>query len=74
MQCNFDPDSVGALISGVISITQGSEYHLQSALATAGPISIAVDASTNSFRVRSDTHYSLLSLLMCVSHSYHTVL
>ena len=52
MGCNYDSDSVGADISGIIAITQGNEYHLQSAVATAGPISVAVDASPNSFRVR----------------------
>lgn len=52
MGCNFDSDSIGADISGIIAITRGNEYHLQSAVATAGPISVAVDASPNSFRVR----------------------
>lgn len=51
MGCSYDKYSIGADITGIISITQGSEYHLQSALATAGPISVAVDASTNAFRV-----------------------
>ena len=49
--CSFDRYTVGADITGIISIREGSEYHLQTALASAGPISIAVDASTNSFRV-----------------------
>ena len=53
MGCSFDRGAVGADITGIISITQGSEYHLQTAVASAGPISVAVDASTNSFRVRS---------------------
>ncbi|CAI8032364.1 Cathepsin L [Geodia barretti] len=48
--CSFDRYAVGADITGIISIREGSEYHLQTALASAGPISIAVDASTNSFR------------------------
>ena len=51
MRCSFDRYSVGADITGIITITQGNEYHLQTALATAGPISVAVDASANSFRV-----------------------
>ena len=50
--CSFDRTAIGADITGIISITQGSEYHLQSALASAGPISIAVDGSINAFRVR----------------------
>ena len=51
MGCKFDKESVGADITGVITITSGSEYYLQYALASAGPISVAVDGSTNSFRV-----------------------
>lgn len=56
MRCSFDKYSVGADITGIISITEGNEYHLQSALATAGPISVAVDATTNSFRVSTYKH------------------
>lgn len=52
MSCNYDSGSVGADISGIIAITRGNEYHLQSAVATAGPVSVAVDATPNSFRVR----------------------
>ena len=51
MKCKFDKNSVGADISGMIIIRSGNEYHLQSALASAGPISVAVDANTKSFTV-----------------------
>ena len=53
MGCSFDRGGVGADITGIIGIREGSEYHLQTALASAGPISVAVDGSTNSFRVSS---------------------
>lgn len=50
MGCRFDKDGIGADITGIIAITSGCEYHLLSAVATAGPISVAVDGSSNSFR------------------------
>ena len=59
MGCCFDGAYVGADISGIITINPGNEFHLQSAVATAGPVSVAVDASPNSFRVR---HYEILML------------
>ena len=38
-------------MSGSIQITSGSEDSLQSAVANVGPVSVAVDASNNAFRV-----------------------
>ena len=38
-------------MSGIISIPTGSEKDLLAAVATVGPVSVAVDASTNAFRV-----------------------
>ena len=38
-------------MSGIISIASGSEDDLQSAVANVGPIAVAVDASSNAFRV-----------------------
>ena len=38
-------------MSGSISIASGSESDLQSAVASMGPIAVAVDASSNAFRV-----------------------
>ena len=38
-------------MSGVVSIKSGSEQDLLVAVATVGPIAIAVDASSNGFRV-----------------------
>ena len=58
MGCKFSQDAVGADITGIITILQGSEYHLQTALASAGPIAVAVDASSNSFRVSVIQHTS----------------
>ena len=39
-------------MSGSISISSGNEGDLQSAVANVGPIAVAVDASSNGFRVR----------------------
>jgi len=38
-------------MSGSVSIRCGSESDLQSAVANVGPIAVAVDASSNAFRV-----------------------
>ena len=41
----------GASMSGTVIISSGSEGDLQSAVANNGPISVAVDAQSNAFRV-----------------------
>ena len=51
-QCNFNKHNIGASQTGVVVIPKGSEDDLQAATATAGPISVAVDANSNAFRVR----------------------
>lgn len=51
MQCQFDEDAVGATMSGMVVIKPGSESELQAAVAYVGPVSVAVDASSNGFRV-----------------------
>ena len=51
MGCSYTVSGRGASISSSIGITSGSEYDLQSAVANIGPISIAVDARSNAFRV-----------------------
>lgn len=38
-------------MSSIISIHAGSEQDLLEAVATVGPVSVAVDGSTNAFRV-----------------------
>ena len=48
-------------MSGSISISSGKEDDLQSAVANVGPIAVAVDASSNGFRVRVCT-YSLATV------------
>ncbi len=50
-QCNYNDKGKGAAAAGIVQIPSGSEEHLQLALATAGPVSVAIDASSNAFRV-----------------------
>ena len=49
--CGFDKKQVGAMMSGSVSIQEGSERDLQAAVATAGPVAVAVDARNKAFRV-----------------------
>ena len=42
---------MAAQISGSVKITKGSETELLSAVAYVGPVSVAVDANNNAFRV-----------------------
>lgn len=51
-QCKFNRKTVGGTQIGVIHIPKGNEVELQSAVATAGPIAVAFDGSSNAFRVR----------------------
>ena len=47
---------IGARINGSRIIEQGNEEELQAAVAEVGPISVAVDASDSTFRVRKHRH------------------
>ncbi|KAI7804885.1 cathepsin L.1 [Triplophysa rosa] len=50
-QCRFNPNTVGATCTGYVDITSGDESALQEAVATIGPISVAIDAGHNSFQL-----------------------
>ena len=50
-QCHYNTSQSGASMSGIVSILSGKEDDLLAAVATVGPISAAVDASSNAFRV-----------------------
>ncbi len=49
-----EPISVNTLtgISGIVLIRSGNEFDLKAAVATAGPVSVAVDNRPKSFRVQ----------------------
>ncbi|XP_052239158.1 procathepsin L-like isoform X2 [Dreissena polymorpha] len=48
--CEFDESKVKATVTGYVDVEQGSESDLQIAVATVGPVSIAIDASRDSFK------------------------
>lgn len=49
-RCHYKSDSVGATDTGYTDIKRESEMDLQQAVATVGPISVAIDASQTTFR------------------------
>uniref|UniRef100_A0A1I8PDI4 cathepsin L n=1 Tax=Stomoxys calcitrans TaxID=35570 RepID=A0A1I8PDI4_STOCA len=55
--CRYNANSVGATDSGFVSIPPGDEESLKQAVATTGPVSIAIDASLQSFQFYSGGVY-----------------
>ncbi|XP_068194435.1 cathepsin L.1 [Antennarius striatus] len=49
--CRFNPDTIGAKCTGYVDVKEGDEDALQEAVATIGPISVAIDASQFSFQL-----------------------
>ncbi|KFM79806.1 Cathepsin L, partial [Stegodyphus mimosarum] len=47
--CHFKKDSIGATCTGYVRLPYADESVLQKAVATVGPISVAIDASPSSF-------------------------
>ncbi|XP_028675287.2 procathepsin L-like isoform X1 [Erpetoichthys calabaricus] len=50
-KCRFNPQTIGAKCSGYKNIKSRSEKGLQQAVATVGPISVAIDAGQMSFQL-----------------------
>ena len=58
-RCRFNRGQVVATCSGYHDTQPGSESDLTNALASVGPVSVAIDASASTFRsYRSGVHYS----------------
>jgi len=49
-QCHYNPRNVGATDKGFVDITPGDEDALKAAVATVGPVSVAIDASHPTFQ------------------------
>ncbi|XP_016135399.1 cathepsin L1-like [Sinocyclocheilus grahami] len=49
--CRFNPSTVGATCTGYVDVTSGDESALQEAVATIGPVSVAIDAGHSSFQL-----------------------
>lgn len=50
-KCRYNAANSGATLTGYTDVKEGSEDDLQVAVATIGPISVAIDASHMSFQV-----------------------
>ncbi|XP_066529072.1 procathepsin L-like [Hoplias malabaricus] len=50
-KCRFNPSTVGATCTGYVDIPSGDEKALQEAVATVGPVSVAIDAGHYSFQL-----------------------
>lgn len=56
--CRFKKSNVGATDKGFVDIPQGNEEKLKAAIATQGPVSVAIDASHESFQFYSEGIYN----------------
>ncbi|XP_077587764.1 cathepsin L.1 [Stigmatopora nigra] len=50
-KCRFDAANIGATCSGFVDVKKGDEGGLKEAVATVGPVSVAIDASQESFQL-----------------------
>lgn len=64
--CQFNSKYIGATASGVVAISSGSESELMAAVATMGPVAVAVDAYTYAFRVNLGQSHAYTSLGACI--------
>jgi len=55
--CRFKKNDIGATDKGFVDIPQGDEEALKAAVATVGPVSVAIDASQPSFQFYSEGVY-----------------
>lgn len=50
-KCHFNPKKIGATDKGFVDIESGDEEQVRAAIATVGPVSVAIDASHESFQL-----------------------
>ncbi|CAH1381544.1 unnamed protein product [Tenebrio molitor] len=73
-KCHYKPKDKGATDRGYVDIESGSEDKLKSAVATAGPVSVAIDASHQSFQLYSGGVYYEPACVSDVNQLDHAVL
>ncbi|XP_042876581.1 procathepsin L-like [Penaeus japonicus] len=56
-KCHYNPRGAGAEDKGFVDVREGSEHALKKAVATVGPVSVAIDASHESFQFYSHGVY-----------------
>lgn len=57
-QCHYDSSKSGATVTGFVDVKSGDEDALKQAVATVGPVSVAIDASHLSFQFYSKGVYN----------------
>lgn len=57
-RCHYSQNSIGAVDTGFVDLPTGDEEKLLHAVATVGPISVAIDASKESFQFYSEGVYN----------------
>ena len=60
--CRFKKQDVGATDTGFVDIPHGDESALKEAVATIGPISVAIDAGHQSFQLYKSGMYKNLGI------------
>uniref|UniRef100_A0A3Q2XMF0 Cathepsin L.1 n=2 Tax=Hippocampus comes TaxID=109280 RepID=A0A3Q2XMF0_HIPCM len=50
-KCRYNPANIGATCTGYVDVKTGDERALKQAVATVGPVSVAIDASHESFQL-----------------------
>lgn len=55
--CHFEKNGIGATDKGFVDIPEGNEKKMAEAVATMGPVSVAIDASNPSFQMYSQGVY-----------------
>lgn len=56
-KCHYKKNDIGAIDTGFVDIPEGDEQKLKTAVATVGPVSVAIDASHESFQFYSEGRY-----------------